>query len=176
MTSRREFIGRTALAAAGLSLPSAPVAREATTAAAPRRYLDIHRAPDRVTVQSATRDVRLVRENEGRWTSDGIAVTTIEHGDAIRVSLTSPAVAAKRIHLRWRGDLSNVRLILGDAWERGYGDLEWRGGVPDRVMPWYVATSDGERTHTYGVRTGVHAFWFWPIDSPGVRLCAHDSS
>ena len=172
MTSRREFIGRTALAAAGLSLPSAPVAREATTAAAPRRYLDIHRAPDRVTVQSATRDVRLVRENEGRWTSDGIAVTTIEHGDAIRVSLMSPGTAAKRIHLRWRGDLTDVRLILGDAWERGYGDLEWRAWVPDRVMPWYAATSDGELTHAYGVRTGARAFCFWQIDPQGVSLWA----
>src|SRR5258707_1361129 len=121
MTSRREFIGRTALAAAGLSLPSAPVAREATTAAAPRRYLDIHRPPDRVTVQSATRD---------------------------------------------------VRLILGDAWERGYGDLEWRGWVPDRVMPWYAATSDGELTHAYGVRTGARAFCFWQIDPQGVSLWA----
>src|SRR4030095_9053490 len=62
--------------------------------------------------------------------------------------------------------------ILGDAWERGYGDLEWRGFVPDRVMPWYVATTDGRVTHAYGVRTGAAALCFWEIDPQGLTLWA----
>ncbi len=51
-----------------------------------------------------------------------------------------------RVGFRWRGALDQARLLLGDAWERGYGDLEWRGMVPDRVMPWYVMAW-GRRTH-----------------------------
>ena len=33
--------------------------------------------------------------------------------------------------------------ILGDHWERGYGDLAWRGIEPERIMPWYMLVSDG---------------------------------
>src|SRR5205085_896966 len=61
---------------------------------------------------------------------------------------------------------------LGDAWERGYGDLEWRGWAPDRVMPWYVATTDGSGTHAYGVRTGAAALCLWQVDPEGVSLWA----
>lgn len=174
MTSRREFLEHAALAAAGLSLPSAlpPSVEASPSVAPPRSYLDLRRAPDSVTVQAASRDLRLVRASEGRWTSEGITVTTTDHGDTMRVSLSSPVDAVKRIHLRWRGALSDVRLVLGDAWERGYGDLEWRGWVPDRVMPWYVATSDGYRTHAYGVRTGARSFCFWQIDPQGLSLWA----
>ena len=68
----------------------------------------------------------------------------------------------------WR----DTRLILGDAWERGYGDLEWRAWVPDRVMPWYFATYDGSVTHAYGVRTGASAFCFWQVDPQGMSLWA----
>jgi alpha-galactosidase len=66
--------------------------------------------------------------------------------------------------------MTDARLILGDAWERGYGDLEWRSWVPDRVMPWYFATNDGSLTHSYGVRTGARAFCFWQVDPEGISL------
>src|SRR5207244_12209491 len=95
-----------------------------------------------------------------------------ERADAIRVARSAPTVGVKRLHLRWRGRLSDVRLVLGDAWERGYGDLEWRGWVPDRVMPWYAATSDGSLTHAYGVRTGAGALCFWQADPGGLSLWA----
>ncbi len=99
-------------------------------------------------------------------------VTTAVVQDSLRVSLAAPGVAVKRVHLRWRGDLSATQMILGDAWERGYGDLEWRGWVPDRVMPWYAATIVGSLTHAYGVRTGPAAFCFWQIDPAGISLWA----
>jgi alpha-galactosidase len=68
--------------------------------------------------------------------------------------------------------MDGVRLLLGDAWERGYGDLEWRAFVPDRIMPWYCAAFDGEFTHAYGVRTGANAFCSWYVDPQGITLWA----
>ena len=133
----------------------------------PRGFLDIQRSPDAVIVQTATDERRLTRAGD-EWTNENITITTANQ----RIRLSSPAIAIKRIHLRWRGDLQTVRLILGDAWERGYGDLEWRSWVPDRVMPWYVATYDGMLTHAYGVRTGAKSFCFWQIDPQGVSLWA----
>jgi alpha-galactosidase len=176
MTSRREFLEQAALSAIGLSIPSSELPDLGLTVAAPmsapRGFLDLHRAPDSVMVQTATGDLRLTRAADGHWTTDGIVVTTAEQPGALRVELSAPALAIKRLHLRWRGKLTDVRLILGDAWERGYGDLEWRGWVPDRVMPWYVATHDGALTHAYGVRTGARAFCFWQVDPQGISLFA----
>jgi alpha-galactosidase len=169
MTSRREFLEQAAMVAVGLSLPAD---QSRVHMRAPSGFLDLHRPPDSVLVQTATRDLQLAREANGRWTNGGIAVLTAERRDSLNVSLSAPTVAVKRIHLRWRGRLSDTRLILGDAWERGYGDLEWRSWVPDRVMPWYVATTDGKRTNAYGVRTGARAFCFWQVDPQGISLWA----
>ena len=92
--------------------------------------------------------------------------------DALAIQLAAPAAAVERIQLRWNGQLDGLLLILGDAWERGYGDLEWRGFVPDRVMPWYAAGFDGALTHAWGVRTGASAFCFWQLDPRGITLSA----
>ncbi len=136
-------------------------------------FVDLRRQPDVVIVQTANGDRRLTPSSEDHWDgTDQIAVTTADVKTALRVSLSSPSVAVIRLRLRWRGALSGTQLILGDAWERGYGDLEWRGIVPDRVMPWYFATYDGQRTDGYGVRTGANALCFWYLDPEGVTLCA----
>ncbi len=173
MTTRREFLERAALLAAA-GKPSILLSNQADVAAStpPAGFLDLQRAPDAVMAQTTTGDRQLTRLAGGRWTNAGIVVTAVERSGAVRVDLSAPAVAVKRLHLRWRGALTATRLILGDAWERGYGDLEWRGWVPDRVMPWYVATYDGSRTHAYGVRTGARALCFWQVDPEGISLWA----
>jgi alpha-galactosidase len=167
-TNRREFIQATALAGIGLSLPATLRAAKP----ADRGFLDLHREPDAVMLQTATGDLILNRASEGRWSNGSAQVTTTPRPGFLRVSLAAPSLGVKRIHLRWRGDMSAARLILGDAWERGYGDLEWRAWVPDRVMPWYFASHDGAVTHSYGVRTGARAFCFWNADSRGISLWA----
>ncbi|MFI5227714.1 MAG: hypothetical protein ACHQWU_01520, partial [Gemmatimonadales bacterium] len=176
MGSRREFVERAALATAGLLVPAGDwvnVARGFSRLAAPRGFLDLVRDPDLVVVQTESANVTLTRDGTGRWTAArGVVVTATVHGGALRVALESPAVAVKRVYVRWRGRMSDARLIVGDAWERAYGDLEWRGWAPDRVMPWYFATFDGALTHAYGVRTGPPAFCYWQADEEGASLCA----
>jgi alpha-galactosidase len=176
MTSRRDFVERTALATLGLALPvldtrfSAPAPAGHPPA---RNFLDLHRPPDVVLVQTASDNRVLSRASGDRWMSgDGVVVMTTPHARALHVALSAPAVAIKRLYLRWHGDLADTRLILGDAWERAYGDLEWRTWNPDRVMPWYFAATDGVRTHAYGVRTGAKAFCYWQVDPRGMSVCA----
>lgn len=176
MASRREFIERAAVSALGLMVPvSAATGRTPTAATPPRRrgFLDLLRAPDRVVVQTPTGDLELRHLTDERWTGEhGLLITTAMQTGALHVALSAPAIAVKRLHLRWRGGMSDTRLILGDAWERAYGDLEWRTWVPDRVMPWYFVTHDGALTHAYGVRTGARAFCFWQVDPQGISLWA----
>jgi alpha-galactosidase len=171
VTSRREFLEASALLAATRVVDRAR-AYANLESHAPRGFIDLRRAPDAVTVQTADGDRRLVRDSADHWTDRELVVATTPGRLLLHVGLTSPTAAVKRIHLRWRGDLSATRLVLGDAWERAYGDLEWRGWTPDRVMPWYCATFDGSLTHAYGVRTGASSFCFWQIDPQGISLWA----
>jgi alpha-galactosidase len=175
MTSRRDFIERVAVSTAGLVMPASAAERLTRFAepVPPRGFLDVGRPPDRVVVQTATDDLVLRHDEEERWTGgSGVTVTTTVQSQTLHVTLSAPAIGVKRVHLRWRGRMTDTRLILGDAWERGYGDLEWRSWVPDRAMPWYFATFDGSLTHAYGVRTGARAFCFWQVDAQGISLWA----
>lgn len=160
----------------GLMLPVSArgtLAGTATAKASRGGFLDLTRAPDRVIIQTTAGSQALRAGSAGRWMSDnGIVVTAAERSGTLNIALDSPTVATMRLYLRWRGDMSATRLIVGDAWERAYGDLEWRTWVPDRVMPWYFATTDGSVTNTYGVRTGARAFCYWQVDERGISLCA----
>ena len=177
MTTRRDFLHAGIVSAIGLTLPPTAISATATVArprsSAPRGYLDILRAPDLVSVDTASGVQRLTAGAAGQWQgASGLDVVTREMPGALRVEITSPGVGVRRLHLRWRGRMGTASLLLGDAWERGYGDLQWRGLAPDRAMPWYFATSDGSLTHAYGVRTGAKAMCFWQVDSGGISLFA----
>lgn len=141
----------------------------------PRAQLvDLMRPPDRVAVETASgvRPLSARAGTAGRWEGSGVTVQLGPVRGAARLQLSAPSVGVARVGLRWNERLDATRLVLGDAWERGYGDLEWRGLVPDRVMPWYVLASDGARTDGYGVRTGANAFCFWQVDAEGISLWA----
>src|SRR5205823_6407591 len=130
--------------------PAARLTRPRRAAAS--GFIDVRREPDAVIAQLATEEVRLARGTDNLWTDQGMTVATRHGTDHLQLELSSPDRTVRRLHFRWRGDLSSTRLTVGDAWERAYGDLEWRGWIPDRVMPWYVASSHGSVTHAYGVR------------------------
>ncbi len=165
MTTRRDFLEHSGLAALGLSLPL-------TRRLVQRTQLDLHRPPDAVFAETPSGLQPLAPKANHRWAAESITVTTEPVAGAVRIALSAPSTPVRRLHLRWRGTIAGNPLILGDAWERGYGDLEWRGWVPDRVMPWYVATHDGALTHCYGVQTGPAALCFWQVDPHGLSLWA----
>jgi len=177
MPKRRAFIKQSAVAAAGLLLPiDARIARAAVVGphgASRTAFLDLLRAPDLILAQTPGGTQTLRHASGALWTGDsGISVSAEPVRDILRVTLASPGQAISRIYLRWRGDLSGVRLITGDAWERAYGDLQWHSWMPDAAMPWYFATQTEAGTHAYGVRTGANALCYWQIDPEGISLCA----
>ena len=90
---------------------------------------------------------------------------TVRVGDAPNGLLT-------HVTLRWQEALAPTTRVLGDHWERGYGDLEWRGFVPERVMPWYALLHDPAtgQTQGVGVATGAASFASWRVDETGITL------
>ena len=104
----------------------------------------------------------------------GIRVTeeATENGTLIR--LESDHEPVRWVILRFETDLSAVRRVLGDAWERGYGNLEWRSVSANRPMPWYLLAEEEEagssRYFGAGVRVRPSAFCFWELDPRGLTL------
>jgi len=132
-------------------------------------YFDILRRPDSVAVQNETGWTAL-QPNANRWINADIVADAAPVAGLLTVDVTAEGTPLQRIQLRWRLPVPEGLRFLGDAWERGYGDLEWRGLVTERVMPWYFLAYDGPATHGYGVRTQPGAFCFWTVDAAGVSL------
>ena len=103
--------------------------------------------------------------------------------DALKVYLRGDKTPLRHLRLRWSFTCSEKRTdrvrIYGDAWERAGGDLEWRGIVPERCMPWFCLVSNGSDldpdlfdrfTEGFGVKVRPGAMCFWQYDSAGVTL------
>lgn len=173
--NRRTFCTRlvAASSALGVSGEAEPgLVRNQQARNVPRLTVDLMRPPDLVTVFTEDGAVNLQGAASGVWQAPGLVVRTTPETGGVHVALSAPKLGVSRLRLRWRGDLSSVRSFLGDHWERSYGDLEWRGEVPNRPMPWYVMAWDGTRTSGYGVATGPRAFCFWNADHSGLTLWA----
>ena len=119
--------------------------------------------------------VQAQAEPGGAWSDPatcGVSVSlTPVPGGGLRVEVGARAAVA-RVLLRWRRPIPRSVLILGDAWERSYGELQWRGMQPERVLPWSVLWHDQSsgRTTGLGVEVRGGAFAAWTVDSAGVSL------
>ena len=107
----------------------------------------------------------------------------IANAKALCISLTAKETAVKYLKVRWnfkeKEKRTDIIKVYGDVWERGYGDIEWRGIVPDRYMPWVCAVSNGSDqdtntsgrfTECFGVKTCPAAMCFWQYDANGITL------
>ena len=86
------------------------------------------------------------------------------------VSVRADSTPLRFIRLRWRHSFPTRAKFLGDAWERSYGDLEWRGMNPSRWMPWYFLSHARGRTEAFGVCVRPAAFALWSADPDGMTL------
>jgi alpha-galactosidase len=108
------------------------------------------------------------------WTGSsraaGVRVDVLPGAQQSKISLESPTLPVQRIHLRWKGRFPADVFVLGDAWERSYGDLEWRPLQAERALPWYTMLHSKEQTAGMGIKTGAASFAFWQVDPSGISL------
>lgn len=126
--------------------------------------------PDFIELTTETKTVTAKWENDD-YNLDDINVNLNQDNEHLAIFLTAQTSKVKWIKLRWN-NLSwdkNVR-FLGDAWERGYGDMEWKGMNPNRFMPWYFCAKSEAKSVCYGVKVRPSAMCFWQVDSLGMTL------
>lgn len=134
-----------------------------------KNILKINR-PDFIELTTETKTVTSKWKNDD-YNLDDINVKLNQDNEHLAIFLTAQTSKVKWIKLRWN-NLSwdkNVR-FLGDAWERGYGDMEWKGMNPNRFMPWYFCAKSEAKSICYGLKVRPSAMCFWQVDSLGMTL------
>jgi alpha-galactosidase len=181
MERKSESLTRRSLLGAGLRAGAASLGTMVVRSAAGQSslrassFIELLRAPDSVTAYgSFSRTLPAARialqPSGGQWRGGEVAVEFAVAHDALVLTLAAQTTPIAVVHVRWRSSVPPALRALGDAWERSYGELGWRGLIPERVMPWYFATYDGTVCHGYGVKTGAAALCFWQLDPEGVSL------
>lgn len=179
--SRRSVVRGIGLATcAGLISAHQPVAGESkahriSSSPGPSSFVDILRPPDQVSIFSGgLEEINLSQSgNSGTpnsWTRNDVVLRCEEKPGELPLTITASVSALSRIHLRWSIAIPSTLRLLGDAWERSYGELGWREIIPEQVMPWYFLSFDGKSAHGYGVKTGASALAFWQCDPEGISL------
>lgn len=120
-------------------------------------FQSIIRTPDYIILnnQELKHKVKVLFENEKSYLSVYVQAQNVE---------------LKNIKLRWNVYIPVDSKFLSDAWERSYGDLEWRGLCADRVMPWYFLINRDNKNVGYGVKVRPNAFCYWQVDEIGITL------
>jgi alpha-galactosidase len=117
--------------------------------------------------------IRVQLDPQGPWAvpaRTAVGVSCLRDGDGLAVVVEAGG-AVSRIHLRWRRQLPPDATVLGDAWERTYGDVAWQAIRGEQLHPWMVVVHSptaGSWSAGVDVRTG--SFAGWSVDPVGVSL------
>ncbi len=98
------------------------------------------------------------------------SVETVANGDTLDLFVTAKNDKIKFIELEWSFESGENIFVLGDAWERSYGELEFRKLADnDRLMPWYFIATDKSNCFCFGVKTQPNAFISFTYTSRGIK-------
>lgn len=134
-------------------------------------FAEINAGPDVVLIQIDKEWLKLEKNNANLWVAKDIEVFIDKLDGLLNISVSAASTPIKRVVVRWKHCIEENVKILGDHWERGYGDFEWRGIIPERVLPWYFLVNDGENNYGFGVKTGPGAMCFWQVSKNDITLC-----
>ena len=170
--NRRDLMA--GLACSGMAVSSGAkllrTSRQSGSPGGAETFIDILRVPDFAYVFSGLDQCMQAGRSGEHWTCAGLRVTTAPQQDRLEIHLAATHGRPTHVHLRWSASVQPGLVVLNDAWERSYGDLQWQSLAAERVLPWYFLTADRESLHGYGVRTGGAALCFWQIDPEGISL------
>ena len=83
------------------------------------------------------------------------------------VYVTAKKSRPEFICLRWNFVVDEYTKIMGDKWERSYGDMEWHTLNGEIFMPWYFLVHSEKETVGCGVMTGAGSFVSFQCDANG---------
>jgi len=164
---RRKFIKVSGFSAASFLLVH-------TNALTGNRFKTI-RLPDNISVRLGGEWYSLQGATEN-WKYENVEVTLRLNADSLSVFISAPGREIGFIKCSWKQAVSASSKILGDHWERSYGDLSWESPVVKRRSPWYILVSDGIQTQAFGVKTGCSSICSWQFSTDSLELVMDTNS
>ena len=135
---RRHFIKTSGLSLAGLLIT------DFVKAGDKKKY--IIQMPDVVEILTTDHYISLHTADQQTWNYKDISIELKKLNDVINVYVQSPTIALKEVKLSWKYNFKNSASILGDHWERTYGDVSWQKINSSKKLPWYCIARDGNNT------------------------------
>lgn len=126
--------------------------------------------PDEVWAKSGNEWFQLKQSNGSLHTFHHTQVQFKNNGDSLGVYVSSPGTELNAIRLKWNHNTAVGTKVLGDHWERSYGDLAWKTVDGSTKNPWYVLLYDGKSTAGFGVKTGCNSICWWAFSTKGMEL------
>jgi alpha-galactosidase len=159
---RRHFLKLTSTTAAAILLSRLTYATSPQTST-----INI---PNEVWAQSGDNWFKLKSANGSLFSYKDIQVTVKTNGNAKGVYITSPSLELNAVRLKWTHNIPATALFWGDAWERSYGDLQWKTNKAGVKNPWYVMIYDAKQTACFGVKTGCNTLCWWGLNNDSLEL------
>ena len=112
----------------------------------------------------------IVSEGNGVYSSGDIKVSLDVQNNILNAGVQAEKTAVSEVVLYWNDVMVDAGVLLGDHWERGYGDLEWKDKEHVEVMPWYFLEDRGQRCLGYGVKVRPSAMCWWEVNGNDLLL------
>lgn len=126
--------------------------------------------PDEAWIELAEGWVKLTGAGGSVYTHKDVRVEVKSAGNAQSVYVQSPTAALMAVRFKWKYETKKYSKILGDHWERTYGDLAWKKPEASAKNPWYVLLHDDKQTAAFGVKTGGNTISFWNVTADSLEL------
>jgi alpha-galactosidase len=110
------------------------------------------------------------------WVYKSVTVSLNYKGDVLAVNVHSPNDALHQVQLRWGYEQPVSAIVLGDHWERTYGDVHFEAPVFSKKLPWYFVQHDGANTNCFGVKTGCNTICYWQLGDGKMQLTLDTSN
>ena len=99
-----------------------------------------------------------------------VTVELTETDGSLAVSVQAQNTPVRELVLTWKAMFRGAGKVLGDTWERGYGDLEWKKEADHIGMPWYFFRHEAGKCLAFGVKVRPSAMCWWEKDGADVKL------
>ncbi|HEX9513694.1 MAG TPA: hypothetical protein VF939_24550 [Puia sp.] len=109
-------------------------------------------------------------DGKGVYRYREISVRLPVSGNSREVVVESPRQALHYVRLLWNLPSLKPASVLGDHWERTYGDLGFCPPSFDKKMPWYFIAWEGPTATCFGVKTGCNSIAYWQAGDHKLQL------
>jgi len=126
--------------------------------------------PDAVKILSGDNYLPLQSSDKQTWTYRDVVVKLKPNKDSVAVFIQSHSMPLKEVQLSWKFAAPKDVKVLGDAYERTYGNVSFQPVNATKKLPWYCVEQNANNTTCFGVKTGCSAICYWRVAENNLEL------